>query len=383
MPTGADLATATIAGFNDGGAGGLKTFTFASPLTLTAGTRYAFIFRNSAAFSTGTVAYTCSCATTGSSNTNPYASGQRVTSSNSGSTWTADTTVGGRDVNFVTYINPGFASSGTFVSSIKDANPAAGASPHWTTLSFAATTPASTSVKFQVAGSNSPYGPWNYVGPDGTASTFFTTTGASLSEFNGDRYLRYKAFLATANSSVTPSLSSVQTCFTDVSPAAATTLAVGSASGTYGGTTTLTATLTAGGSGVSGETVNFTLNGSSVGGATTNASGIATLQNVSLSGISAGSYPTGVAASFTGDSSYQASSGSNSLSVSKAESGDPDLDACSDQRGVRRPVHGRRDGRRLGERRDVRLVGLLHEHRRFVHDHQLLRAMHGLVQPGR
>ena len=162
VPTGADLGTATLPGFNDGGAGGLKTFTFASPVTLTAGTRYAFIFRLATAPVAGnTVAYTCSCATTGFSNTNPYASGQRVTSGNSGSTWTADTTVGGRDLNFVTYINPGFASSGTFTSSLKDANPAAGRTPTWTTLTYSATTPAGTAVKFQVAASNNAGGPFS------------------------------------------------------------------------------------------------------------------------------------------------------------------------------------------------------------------------------
>ena len=42
VPTGADLATATLPGFNDGGAGGLKTFTFGSPVTLTALTDPAF-----------------------------------------------------------------------------------------------------------------------------------------------------------------------------------------------------------------------------------------------------------------------------------------------------------------------------------------------------
>src|SRR5262249_59577382 len=98
VPTGADLATATLAGFNDGGAGGLKTFTFASPVTLTAGTRYAFVFRLVSAPQAGNnVAFTCSCQTTGFSNSNPYASGQFVTSTNSGGAWTADTTVGGPD----------------------------------------------------------------------------------------------------------------------------------------------------------------------------------------------------------------------------------------------------------------------------------------------
>src|SRR5205085_7996480 len=71
--------------------------------------------------------------------------------------------------------------------------------------------------------------------------------------------------------------------------------------------------------GVPGESVSFTLNGSSVGGATTDANGIATLNNASLSGVTAGSFPTGVAASFDGDDNYQPSNGSNSLTVSKAD----------------------------------------------------------------
>jgi hypothetical protein len=319
VPTGADLATATLPGFNDGGAGGLKTFTFASPVTLTAGTRYAFVFRLASAFAGGTVAYTCSCMTTGFSNSNPYASGQFVTSTTSGSTWSADATVGGRDLNFVTYVNPGFASSGTFVSSLKDANPAAGRAPQWTTLSFTASQPAGTSVKFQVGASNSSAGPFAFVGPDGTASTFFTTSGASLSRFNGFRYLKYKAYLSTSGGSVTPSLSSVQVCFQDTAGTSSSSLAAGPATGTYGGTTTLSATLSSGASGVGGETVNFALNGSSVGSAITNASGVATLSGASLAGIDAGTYAAGITASFPGDGSFGPSSVSSSLTVAKAD----------------------------------------------------------------
>ncbi|HSC50007.1 MAG TPA: carboxypeptidase-like regulatory domain-containing protein [Gaiellaceae bacterium] len=315
VPTGADLATATLPGFNDGGAGGLKTFTFPSPITLTAGTRYALVFRLASSFASGTVAYTCSC----TPDSSPYASGQRVTSANSGSTWTADSTAGGRDLNFVTYINPGFASSGTFTSSLKDANPAAGRTPTWTTLSFTATQPAGTSVKFQLAASNSSAGPFTFVGPDGTAGTFFTTSGASLSRFDGFRYLKYRAYLTTSSGGVTPTLASVGVCFADTAGTAATSLAVSAASGTYGGTASLSATLTSGGNGVGGETVAFSLNGSSVGSAVTNGSGVATLANASLAGIGAGAYATGVGASFPGDSSYAASSGSASLTVSKAD----------------------------------------------------------------
>ena len=44
VPTGADLATATITGFNNG-AGGYFSAVFTSPPTLTAGTAYALVFR--------------------------------------------------------------------------------------------------------------------------------------------------------------------------------------------------------------------------------------------------------------------------------------------------------------------------------------------------
>jgi len=52
-----------------------------------------------------------------------------------------------------------------------------------------------------------------------------------------------------------------------------------------------------------------------VGGAITNGSGVATKTSVSLSGIYPGFYPSGVGASFAGDSSYAPSSGTASLRV--------------------------------------------------------------------
>jgi len=104
-----------------------------------------------------------------------------------------------------------------------------------------------------------------------------------------------------------------------VSPAV-TGLAVASASGTYGGTTTLTATLTAGSVGVPGQTITFTLNGQPCSGntAVTDSSGVATLQNVSLAGINAGTYSNSIQASFPGDTNYLSSSGTGTLTVNKA-----------------------------------------------------------------
>ena len=172
---------------------------------------------------------------------------------NSGSTWTADTTVGGRDLNFVTFINPGFAPSGTFVSSLKDANPAAG--PHAELDDAHASRrprpPAPTSS------SRSPPATARAARSTSSGPTarrhVLHASGASLSQFNGFRYLKYKAILTTTNGAVTPSLSSVQVCFTDVAATSATSLAAAPATGTFGGTTTLSATLTSGGSGVSGK----------------------------------------------------------------------------------------------------------------------------------
>ena len=215
LPTGADLASATLAGFNSG-SGGFFSVTFASPATVTAGTTYAVIIRATANPSAGTYAYVCSCTT----NTNPYINGQRVTSTNSGGTWTADTTAGGRDLGFRIYVNPAYSLSGNFISSTKDANPAPGYVANWTTLSWDASTPANTAVKFQAAASNDANSAFSFVGPDGTPATFFTN-GASLSQFSGNRYLQYRAFLTTTNNAATPLVNDVTVCYNDVAAAAA------------------------------------------------------------------------------------------------------------------------------------------------------------------
>ena len=98
------------------------------------------------------------------------ANGQVFTTSTSGTTWTPVAA----DLYFTSYVTvpPVYLTSGTFVSSVKDANPAAGQTPIWSTLSWNGATPANTSLKFQVASSNNVNGPFNFVGPDGTAATF-------------------------------------------------------------------------------------------------------------------------------------------------------------------------------------------------------------------
>ncbi|HZJ45086.1 MAG TPA: Ig-like domain repeat protein [Pyrinomonadaceae bacterium] len=214
VPTGPDIAIATISGFSTG-SGGYFSANFDTPTTLTAGSTYAVIIRATSDPSVGSYAYVCSCS---APNSNPYSSGQRVTSTNSGSTWSADNVAGGRDLGFIAYMKTGFASAGNFISGAQDANAPADLVTHWTTLSWNAITPANTAIKFQGAGSNSLDGPFNFVGPDSTAATFFTNSGASLAQFNGFRYLKYKAFLSTTLNTATPTLNDVTVCFSDGTP---------------------------------------------------------------------------------------------------------------------------------------------------------------------
>lgn len=68
--------------------------------------------------------------------------------------------------------------------------------------------PAAT-LKFQIA-SNNDNATWDYLGPDGTSSTFYTVPGTTISAAHDDnRYVRYKAYLSTTDDKKTPVLTSV------------------------------------------------------------------------------------------------------------------------------------------------------------------------------
>jgi hypothetical protein len=110
--------------------------------------------------------------------------------------------------------------AGTFVSGLKDSNPFTGYTPGWTTISWTATVPQGTTLRFQVAGSNNPFGPFTFVGPDSTPATYFTTSGASISQFNGLRYLKYKAYLDNSDNLTSPTLNDVTVCYVNGSATA-------------------------------------------------------------------------------------------------------------------------------------------------------------------
>src|SRR5262249_18196986 len=151
--------------------------------------------------------------------------------------------------------------------------------------------------------------------PNGSGQVTFTTSALST----GSHIIR-ACYSGTGGGTGTQDSSAVLT--QTVNSAAATTISAVSGSGTFGGTATLTATLkrTSDNSPVSGKTITFLLNGNAAGTGTTDASGVATVTGVSLTGINAGSSPNAVSASFAGDSGFQASSGSGTLSVAQASS---------------------------------------------------------------
>lgn len=103
-----------------------------------------------------------------------------------------------------------YASFGELTSSIFDT----GTFSNWSSVEVLPNDqPAQTgenSVRFQIATSedNTATTTWNFLGPDGTSSTYYTITNNDINDIhNGDRYIRYKIFLSTQNSAYTPNVS--------------------------------------------------------------------------------------------------------------------------------------------------------------------------------
>jgi hypothetical protein len=81
-------------------------------------------------------------------------------------------------------------------------------------ISWTADVPPGTTVKFQIA-ANSDNSTWVFKGPDGTDASYYTSSGAAVwSGYDGDRYLRYKAFFSTSNTGITPVLHDVTITYT-------------------------------------------------------------------------------------------------------------------------------------------------------------------------
>lgn len=72
-------------------------------------------------------------------------------------------------------------------------------------------------ILFQLAATNTPNASaWNFVGPDGTSSTYYSSVDTVINAgLTNNRYLRYKVFLSTADNHYTPQLSEVDITYTN------------------------------------------------------------------------------------------------------------------------------------------------------------------------
>jgi len=96
--------------------------------------------------------------------------------------------------------------SGTLESSSHDCGHAA----DFGNISWDSQTPGSTELKFQIA-TNNDNSTWNFVGPDGNPATYYETSGTDIWSGNdGNRYIRYKAYLRTTDPDQTPELEEVR-----------------------------------------------------------------------------------------------------------------------------------------------------------------------------
>lgn len=92
------------------------------------------------------------------------------------------------------------------------------------------------SVRLQIAMSdtNTATTTWNFVGPDGTNGSYFTTSNQNIgSNGNNVRYFRYKIFLETEDQNSTPNISDILVTFTSACVPPGQAAFSGLTSGTY------------------------------------------------------------------------------------------------------------------------------------------------------
>lgn len=92
--------------------------------------------------------------------------------------------------------------------------------------------PANTTVTFQVAANND-NATWNFIGPDGTANTYFMASSTLPAALSGKRYFRYEVFMSTQDLNTAPVLSSVSLDYTANCVPPAQSLFTGLATGNY------------------------------------------------------------------------------------------------------------------------------------------------------
>ncbi len=96
-------------------------------------------------------------------------------------------------------------------------------------------TAGSSSVQVQIATSpSSSPAVWNFLGPDGTPSTYYTNANSSINSIHdGDRYIRYQALLSTVSPTSTPDISDMAFIFSTACTPPGQVLFQGLTPGTY------------------------------------------------------------------------------------------------------------------------------------------------------
>jgi hypothetical protein len=95
----------------------------------------------------------------------------------------------------------GSGTEASLTSSIFDTGVSGGAAIN--SIMWQGVKPEGTVVKFQISSSNSSGGPWSYLGPDGSDTTYYAPSDANipvqinLAYHNNHRYFKYKVFLET------------------------------------------------------------------------------------------------------------------------------------------------------------------------------------------
>ena len=108
-----------------------------------------------------------------------------------------------------------FSSSGILESEVFDSE----TYPTWKTLNWSATTPPGTEIKFQIrsASSRANLASEDFLGSDGSSTTFYATSGQSIHECHErERWLQYKAYLSTTDQLLSPILEDVSITYVPI-----------------------------------------------------------------------------------------------------------------------------------------------------------------------
>jgi prepilin-type N-terminal cleavage/methylation domain-containing protein len=104
----------------------------------------------------------------------------------------------------------GYENNGQLESSTFDTG-SSQVSYNW--IAWSGSQPNDTTIRFQIATSNNANGPWNFVGPSGNSSDYYTAAAKEFinhSHHLDQRYLRYKLFLSSADELQIPILEEVK-----------------------------------------------------------------------------------------------------------------------------------------------------------------------------